>query len=213
MQATPVSPTLNDSSIDAGLAIHDDLGELAHALIRSRQNVSPKRLVEPGPSPAQIEQMLTAAAAAPDHGMLRPWRFVIVPQDKRTLLGEVFGAALTDRDPNATQEQIAEAREKANRAPFVMLAIARLGPDDAGIPEIERVVSLGCALQNILLSAHAMGFGGGLTSGKAMQSPRMRELFQLTEGEQPVCCVNVGTVSKRKRQRSHPAPSEFCTTL
>lgn len=134
----------------------------------------------------QIDQMLCAAAAAPDHGLLIPWRFVIVPPDRRALLGEAFALALTDRDCNATPEQVAVAREKAHRAPFLMLAIARLGSDDSGIAALDRLVSLGCALQNILLTAHAMGFGAGLTSGQAMASPRMRDLFKLVEGEQAV---------------------------
>lgn len=191
----------------------DDLGDAARELISSRQNVSPKRLLEPGPSPTQVQELLHAAAAAPDHGVLQPWRFVIVPADKRTLLGDAFAAALTDRDPAATPDEIAAAREKAHRAPFLMLAIARLGPDDAGIPDAERLVSLGCAIQNILLCAHAMSFGAGLTSGQAMRSPRLRDLFKLAEGELPVCCVNVGTVEKWKRQRPRPMPEEFCSTL
>lgn len=194
-------------------SLEENLCDMTHALILSRQNVAPKRLVEPGPSAMQIEQMLCAAAAAPDHGLLIPWRFVIVPQDKRALLGEVFALALTDRDCDATPEQIASAREKAQRAPFLMLAIARLGRDDSGIPEVERIVSLGCAIQNILLTAHAMGFGAGLTSGQAMRSPRMRDLFKLADDEQPACCVNVGTVEKWKRQRTHPASTEFSSTL
>lgn len=195
------------------MPMQDDLGDAARALISSRQNVSPKRLLAPGPSPSQVQDLLHAAAAAPDHGVLRPWRFVIVPADKRALLGDAFAAALTDRDPAATPDEIAAAREKAHRAPFLMLAIARLGPDDAGIPDAERLVSLGCAIQNILLCAHAIGFGAGLTSGQAMRSPRLRGLFKLAEGELPVCCINVGTVEKWKRQRPRPMPEEFCSTL
>ena len=45
---------------------------LADVLITSRQNISPKRLVEPGPSAEQIDQLFRAAAAAPDHGLLMP---------------------------------------------------------------------------------------------------------------------------------------------
>lgn len=215
------TPAYQDERMDAPCsrcAVVDEsctpsFGEMTNALILSRQNVSPKRLVDPGPSAAQIEQLLCAAGAAPDHGLLVPWRFVIVPSDKRARLGDVFALALTDRDNCATPDQIASAREKAHRAPFLMLAIARLGPDDSGIPDVERIVSLGCALQNMLLTAHAMGFGAGLTSGQAMRSPRMRDLFNLVDGEQPVCCINVGTVEKWKRQRIHPATTEFSSTL
>ena len=191
----------------------EQLAAFVQTLIGSRHNVSPKRLVEPGPDDAQLEQMLHAAAAAPDHGELVPWRFVIVPAARRALLAEVFALALIDRDASATPEQIASAREKAYRAPLLMLAIARLGPAEPDIRPLERMVSLGCAVQNILLCAHAMGFGAGLTSGQAMQSPRLRALFALADGEEAVCCINVGTATRRKPARRRPLPSEFVTTL
>ncbi len=191
----------------------EQLAAFVQTLIDSRHNVSPKRLAEPGPDDAQLEQMLHAAAAAPDHGELVPWRFVIVPPARRALLAEVFALALIDRDASATPEQIASAREKAYRAPLLMLAIARLGPAEPDIRPLERMVSLGCAVQNILLCAHAMGFGAGLTSGQAMQSPRLRALFSLAEGEEAVCCINVGTATRRKRDRRRPLPGEFVTTL
>ena len=193
--------------------LESEISATTEALIHSRQNISPKRLTEPGPSPAQLVQLFDAAAAAPDHGLLRPWRFVIIPQDKRTLLAEVFALALVDRDPDATPPQIEQAREKAHRAPLLMLAVARLGPVEPDIPALERMLSMGCAIQNMLLSAHGMGFGAGLTSGQAIRSARMRTLFSLAEGEQPVCFINIGTESKHKPQRSRPEPSEFVSTL
>jgi nitroreductase len=154
------------------------------------------------------------AAAAPDHGMLTPWRFIIVPAEKRRLLAEVFGLALLDRDADASLEQIEQAREKAYRAPLLMVAVACLGPREPDIPALERMVSMGAAIQNLLLGAHALGFGAGLTSGQAMSSARLRELLQLAEGESAVCCVNIGTVSKRKpAQRVRPDPSTFTSSL
>lgn len=185
----------------------------AQALITTRQNVSPKRLVEPGPSDLQLEQLFRAAAAAPDHGLLRPWRFVIVPTERRADLAEVFALALVDRDPGATLEQIESAREKAHRAPLLMLVVAQLGVVDANIPVLERMISVGCAVQNMLLMAHSQSLGSSLTSGQAMQSRRMRQLFDLSEGEEPVCFLNVGTVAKRKAQRCHPEPQDFVTLL
>lgn len=192
-----------------------ELMEYTNALIHSRQNVSPRRLAEPGPSDQQCQDILGTAAAAPDHGQLVPWRFVIVPKHRRELLTEVFGLALLDRDPNATPEQVESAREKAYRAPFLMLAIARLAGTDTQteIGNSERLVSFGCAIQNILLSAHGAGFGTGLTSGQAMASPRLRALFSLNRHEQAVCCINIGTVTKRKPARLRPDMASFVTSL
>lgn len=185
----------------------------AEALITSRQNISPKRLVEPGPKPDEQLRLFRAAAAAPDHGLLTPWRFVIVPQERRSALANTFALALIDRDPGASLEQIEAAREKAYRAPLLMLVVAKLGGCEPAIPALERMVSVGCAVQNLLLSAHSMAYGSSLTSGQAMRSPRMRRLFDLKEGEEAVCFINVGTVSKRKVGRIHPEPSSFVSQL
>ena len=213
------------------LPAQHELFEFANALIHSRQNVSPRRLNEPGPSPGQLQHILSAAAAAPDHGQLVPWRFVVVPLSQRGRLAEVFGLALVDRDPLATPAQIDNACEKAHRSPFLMLAVACLITDaerleseiarnahhpestEAQVSDTERLVSFGCAIQNILLSAHAAGFGTGLTSGQAMVSPRLRALFNLSENEQAVCCINIGTVTKHKPPRNRPEISRFISSL
>ncbi len=191
-----------------------EIFSLAQALIDSRQNVSPKRLVEPGPSAAQLDALLSLAAAAPDHGLLMPWRFILVPAAQRHHLAEVFALALIDRDPGATLEQIESAREKAHRAPLLLVAVACLGHREPDTPSLERMVSMGAAIQNLLLGAHALGFGAGLTSGQAMTSPRLHKLCALAQGEAAVCCVNVGTVSRRKSaSRARPLPAQFLSEL
>lgn len=196
------------------IGLEGDPFGFAQALIGSRQNVSPKRLVEPGPTAGQSHELLSLAAAAPDHGLLTPWRFIIVPADQRHRLAEVFALALIDRDPGATLEQIESAREKAHRAPLLMVSIACLGPREPDTPALERMVSMGAAIQNLLLGAHAMGFGAGLTSGQAMASKRLSELCGLAADEVPVRCVNIGTVSKRKPgTRVRPLPSSFVSEL
>lgn len=191
----------------------DDLAGFALTLITSRQNISPKRLVEPGPVAMQVDDMFRAAAAAPDHGMVMPWRFVLVPTDKRAKLADVFAQALLARDAAAAAEQVEQAREKAFRAPFLALAIARLGACESDIDPLERMVSVGAAIQNFLLCAHSMGFGSSLTSGQAMRSEPLRLLFQLAEGEHAVCCINVGTVAKRKSARLRPDVAAFVSSL
>ena len=186
----------------------------AQSLIHSRRNVTPRRLVVPGPDDGQLQSLLALAAAAPDHGQLTPWRFVIVPQEQRHRLAEAFALALVDRDPAATETQIASAREKAYRAPLLLVAVACLGPREPDTPSLERLVSMGAAIQNLLLGAHALGFGSGLTSGKAMASVRLRALLELVEHEQAVCCVNIGSVVRNKpREGLRPEPAAFVRML
>lgn len=189
------------------------LAALAHELIHTRQTVLPKRLVAPGPDAAQQQALFEAAAAAPDHEQRLPWRFVLVPEARRADLAEAFAGALIDRDPAARPEQLAQAREKAHRAPLVMLAVARLDDQDTAVPAAERLVSLGCALQNMLLTAHAQGYGASLTSGQSMRSPRLRVLFGLGAQDEPVCFVNVGTVLNARTRRPRPLPGQFVSSL
>ncbi|RFO96710.1 nitroreductase [Rhodoferax lacus] len=188
--------------------------EAVHATVAGRANVSPRRLVAPGPTAQQLDDLLSLAAAAPDHGHLLPWRFVLVPQEQRHRLGDAFVNALLARDPGATPEQLESAAEKAHRAPLLLLAVACAADASSGIPEGEQLVSLGAAIQNVLLGATAMGFGSGLTSGQAMHSAHLRALFGLAANESAVCFVNIGTVTEHKAsKRLRPVASDLLTTL
>ena len=189
------------------------LASTAATLMQSRQTILPKRLIAPGPDAAQLALILQAAATAPDHGQLLPWRLVRVPQAERGRLAEVFGAALLERDADATPEQVAQAREKAHRSPLLLLAIVDGLKGDAEIDLSERMTSAGCALQNMLLMATALGYGSALTSGKALKSAGLRTLFGLRAGEHALCFVSVGTVQSRKPPRVRPVPDDFFTTL
>ena len=190
-----------------------EAAELLAAVIHSRQTVLPRRLGDPAPDAAQLAVILGSAAAAPDHGQLTPWRFVIVPEAARSRLADAFAASLLARDAQATPEQVEQAREKAHRAPLLMLAIGQLEGGDPEVDASERLISAGCAIQNILLTAHAMGFGAALTSGKALKSQALRTLFALDAGEQALCFINIGTPHKRKPARERPAVDSYASVL
>lgn len=194
--------TLDQEVLDAALT-----------LIHTRQHVSPKRLGDPGPDAGQIEKILGAAGAAPDHGRLNPWRLIIIPPERRHLLGDTFAAALAERDRTATEIQLQEARSKAFRGPFLVLAVARLDPALGDIHPQERILSAGCAIQNMLLVAHALGFGAGLASGRALYSERMRSLFGLGPHERALCFITVGTVQTGKAARPRPAVADYTSAL
>jgi nitroreductase len=174
------------------------LEDYADVLIHGRVHVSPKRLIEPGPAADQKKRILESAKAAPDHGRNTPWHFIEVSESSRSRLGSVFKACLLERDPQATPIELREAHDKALRGPLLLLAVAKLGITSDGVSEQEKMISLGCAIQNILLSAHALGFGSGLSSGKAITSQRLRQLFKLPPDEFPICFITIGTVSKNK---------------
>ena len=190
-----------------------ELIALATELIHSRQTTLPKRLLAPGPSDNQLHAILGAAASAPDHGQLLPWRFVLVSDAARLRLADVFGAALLVRDANATPEQVSQAQEKAFRAPCLLLVVVDAGKGDPAIDLSERMISTGCAVQNILLMANAYGFGSGLTSGKALKSDLLHQLFSLRPEEHALCFISLGKVQNQRPIRVRPKVTDYLTVL
>ncbi|MDZ4102594.1 MAG: nitroreductase family protein [Hydrogenophaga sp.] len=193
--------------------VERECARAAADLIHARQTVLPKRLLAPGPDADQLQALLGAAAAAPDHGQLLPWRFVIVPRTERASLAEVFAQALRERDASATPEQLGQAREKAHRAPLLLLVVVDGHCGDPAVDLAERILSAGCAVQNMLLMATAMGYGSALTSGKALGSQALRQRFGLGTGEQALCFLSVGTVAARRPARTRPTVTDYCSTL
>lgn len=211
MPTVNVKITISESLTNAYSGI--DSCTAFERLIVARQHVSPARLGLPAPDASALERIFSAAAAAPDHARLTPWRFVLIPHDKRRLLAEAFTLALMVLDPKASADQIAMAEEKAYRAPLLMLCIGKLGPCEPPIPPLERMISMGAAIQNMLLAARAMGFDSSITSGRAIVSQHIRELFALLDGEEAICFLNFGTTSTRRLHRVRPVPSAFVSTL
>ncbi len=191
----------------------DSLGGFATALIHSRQHVSPKRLIAPGPNSSQKLEILNAAGAAPDHGKTTPWHFYEVSLESRNLLGDLFADALISRDPAASSIQIDEAKQKAFRGPLLLLATAKLNNELDNIPVQEKLVSAGCAIQNVLLMANALGFGSGLSSGKALYSQQMRELFVLEDQEEPLCFITIGSISAHKPNKHRPDSNSYSSVF
>lgn len=190
------------------------LANSVSALMQARKTILPKRLVAPAPSAEQLQQILGAAASAPDHRQVRPWRFVRVPPDVRAALAKVFADALLERDSNATLEQLARAQEKAHRSPCLMLVIVNADCGDPSIDLHERIVSAGCAVQNMLLIATALGYGSALTSGKALKSKGLCTLFGLGPSDYALCFISMGTAQSRKQSsRLRPVPDDYVSTL
>jgi nitroreductase len=196
------------------VSLGQDLANTVSALLCSRRTILPKRLAAPGPDTAQLQQILTAAASAPDHGQVRPWRFVIVPDNARAALAQAFADALLERDAQATPEQVLQAKEKAHRSPCLMLVVVNTACGDPDIDLAERLISTGCAVQNMLLVATAIGYGSALTSGKALKAAVLRSLFGLMDGEHALCFISLGTVQSSKLSpRQRPLVQDYVSTL
>ena len=134
------------------------------------------RLTEPGPSEDQLDHIVLAGLRAPDHGRLRPWRFVAVSGARREALGGVFERTLLMSKPEATEAERAKARNAPLRAPLVLVGF--LTPQShPKVPRIEQAASAACALHAMLLAAEALGFGAVWRTGSYAREPAViREL-------------------------------------
>jgi nitroreductase len=187
--------------------------DFAEMLITTRRSILPKRLFEPGPNDEELELIFSAAASAPDHGLIRPWRFVICKNTSRELLADAFSESLFARDSLATTQQINDAKSKAHRAPFLMLVVINARGLDPKIPLGERYVSAGCAVQNVLLMAHSLGYGSSPTSGQSMYTDPIRKLFKLTDEEDPLCFISIGTPDRQKPSHPRMVPRDFVSAI
>src|SRR5271170_831612 len=102
----------------------------------------------PGPSPAELETILTIGARVPDHGKLAPWRFILIEGDGRARLGEVLVQVLAEAEPAASSERVALERGRFLRAPVVVAVVSRVQAGIA-IPEWEQMLSSGAVCQTM----------------------------------------------------------------
>ncbi len=149
-------------------------------------------LTEPGPSDAQIGALLHAGACAPDHGRLRPWRFLVVRGQARDELGELMAAATRARQPDASEDMLERERRKPLRAPVIVI-VAVVLTLQSKIPEIEQMLSAGAAAQNILLAAHGFGFGAIWRTGAPAYDPEVAKGLGLPESARIVGFLYIGS--------------------
>lgn len=152
--------------------------------------------------------MIAAAVAAPDHECLRPWRFLEISGTAREALADVFAEAKRLRSPGGAAEEVERERARARRAPVTLAVIARLTRDLPKVPVREQYVSVGAAIQNILLSAHAMGFGAKTLSGAKVHDPYLCKALGIRPEEELLCFICLGTPSDAPKQRPRAAVAD-----
>jgi nitroreductase len=157
---------------------------------------SPPKLVDPAPSDEQISTILGAAIRAPDHGRLRPWRFLLMRGEARERLGDVLAQALKAREPTIADDQLQRERQKPLRAPVVVVVAAAL-VEGHKIPVVEQLLAAGAAAQNMLVAAHALGYGAWWRTGDPAYDERVKEALGLAPGDAIIGFVYLGTASGR----------------
>lgn len=154
--------------------------------------VTAAKLGAPAPSPQQLEQLLAAAARAPDHGRVAPWHFTIIEGEARERFAALLAEAKLRQNPAADAGMLQAERGKALRAPMIIVAAARIVPGHK-VPEIEQVLAAGAAVQNLLLAAQALGFGSMWKTGAPAYDAEIKRAFGLEPRDHIVGFVYLGT--------------------
>jgi len=158
----------------------------------NRYSTPAKALSEPAPDQAQLEQILSIALTAPDHGRLRPYRFIAIRGDARHHLSEIFGQAILQREPDVDPAYLRKQKDKPLRSPLIVVVVANL-IDSPKIPEIEQMLSAGAAAHNILLASNALGFGSIWLTGANAYDPFVCKQLGLDDHERIIGFVYLGT--------------------
>jgi nitroreductase len=180
------------------------------SLLSTRRSGKPRDLAAPGPDEAQLQQILEIAARTPDHGKLAPWRFVIVPADKRAALAATITNAYRAERPQAARLEIEALEQFATQAPALVVVLS--SPKvDSHIPLWEQELSAGAACMNLLHAAHALGFAGGWLTGWSAYSDAVRDAFG-AEPERIAGYIFLGTPGKQLEERPRPDLQKIIST-
>ncbi len=151
------------------------------------------KLREPAPTHEHLLQILQAGAQAPDHGKLAPWRFTVIQNAARAELGELIAQGLLRRNPAATDDELQRERDKVMRVPCLIAVAAQIKKQHK-IPEIEQVLAAGAAVQNMFLTAHALGYGVMWKTGPAAYDATVKAHLGIAEDDPIVALLYLGSL-------------------
>lgn len=161
--------------------------------------VSSPLLKAPAPTAEQLESLLRAASRAPDHKMLKPWRFLVIEGQGREVFGELLVKAAQVRDPQIDAEGLEKARNKPLRAPMILVSIACLSKHPK-VPEVEQIITAGAAANNIITAAYALGLGAYWRTGTPAFDETVKHGLGLAVNEQIIGFIYLGTPDGRSRR-------------
>lgn len=180
-------------------------------MLATRRSVKPDKLVEPAPSAAELEQILSIASRVPDHKKLTPWRFIVFEGAARARMGEIVADACRaeEKEP-PSRVRLETERKRFLRAPLVVAVVSRVTPKP-GAPEWEQILSAGASCFNLCLAANALGYGTSWITEWLAYSPRVRAALGLADNERIAGFIHIGTRAETPEERERPRLAEIVT--
>jgi nitroreductase len=164
-----------------------------YAGLMARRSGNARALAWPGPDAMTLEAIVKAGAQAPDHGRLVPFRFLRIAEAARPRLADLLEASSREMQPDIAAPELERAREKAHQGPEILALIGRIDADHPKITASDQWLTVGCALENVLLAVQAAGFAAAVRSGRFLETKAMREGFLLGTNEHLTCLIAIGT--------------------
>lgn len=178
--------------------------------LKTRRSVKPREMTGPGPSPADIDTILTVGARVPDHGKLAPWRFIIFEGDARVRAGEVIAKVFARKNPNAPPAEIDVEKRRLTDAPLVIGVVSFTKPHPK-VPPWEQELSAGASAMNIVTAATALGYGACWLTGWFAFDRDVLEGLGLKADEKLAGFIHIGTPGKPSEDRPRPALADIVT--
>jgi len=179
-------------------------------LLKGRRSVKPREMTAPGPSPAELETILTIGSRVPDHGKLAPWRFIVFEGDSRVRAGEIIAAVFARKHPDASSADIDVEKRRLTDAPLVIGIVSFTRPHPK-VPAWEQELSAGASAMNIVTAATALGYGACWLTGWFAFDRDVLDGLGLKPDEKLAGFIHIGTPSKTSEDRPRPALSDIVT--
>lgn len=176
--------------------------------LATRRSAPAQALTAPGPTEAELDQILTLAARTPDHGKLFPWRFVVLGPVTRAEIAEKLAALAENLDKPAKAQAVLA---KLTAAPVTVLVVSAPVPNAK--PIWEQQLSAGAVCMNLEHAAGAFGFSSSWITDWYSYDPQAVALFGLTEGETVAGFIHIGTLNEPALERPRPDMAAKVTRL
>jgi nitroreductase len=165
-------------------------------LARSRRSIFPDQFI-PGKKADDsiIQEILTNATWAPNHGQTEPWQFTVFSGDGLQKLAdfqsELYKQESGDRFKEGSYTKLQQNPLKASH----VIAIGMKRTTTKNIPEIEDIEAVACAVQNIYLSVTTYGLGGYWTTGGVTYNDKAKSFFGLGEADKLLGFFYIGYIA------------------
>jgi len=178
-------------------------------IIEQRRSI--KKFTDRAVSREEIETLLDAAILAPNHRLTRPWHFYVLGPESRYAYGLALGERKARKLPDpAAGRTLRDTVAAQHRELPGMIAVSIAQNENLETREEDYAAAM-MAIENLALTAVAMGLGTHIKTGGAMADAASRAAVGVGDGERIVAIVNVGEPAELPGPKKQESAIAFTT--